>query len=86
VFSGTDISNDVVSDILQINVTITDDLDCTLDVEFKNETTGAVVTSIDYTLIEISDNVWQIILDSSQLSDGYYDITLYAKDLAGNIK
>ncbi|KKK51621.1 hypothetical protein LCGC14_3113120, partial [marine sediment metagenome] len=38
----------------------------------------------DYTVIELSNNNWQITFDSSQLPNGYYDIRLTSTDLAGN--
>ncbi|KKN00087.1 hypothetical protein LCGC14_1141340, partial [marine sediment metagenome] len=85
VFSNVVISSYIMSDICEINVTISDISQYTLGIALIQQSSGISISNIEFTLIELSENNYQITFDSSQLQNGYYDVRLTSIDLAGNV-
>ncbi|KKM28087.1 hypothetical protein LCGC14_1568200, partial [marine sediment metagenome] len=83
-FSEISTNGIIISDILEINATVTEDSDYDLSFVFKHNSSGSIISNIDYTMLMITQDKWSITLDSSQIPDGYYDIILTAIDFAGN--
>ncbi|KKN12641.1 hypothetical protein LCGC14_1014410, partial [marine sediment metagenome] len=86
VISNIAINSYIMSDICEINVTISDISQYTLGIALIQQSSGISISNIEFTIIELSENNWQITFDSSQLPNGYYDIRFTSIDLAGNVK
>ncbi|MFX1481274.1 MAG: hypothetical protein ACFFCI_24605, partial [Promethearchaeota archaeon] len=74
--------NQIENNLFEIIATLDDISKYFLSLECTNA--GMVTSSVEYSLIPISANEWQIILDTTSLSDGYNTIILTASDTVGN--
>ncbi|MFW9970897.1 MAG: LamG domain-containing protein, partial [Candidatus Odinarchaeota archaeon] len=76
-------SNIITNGLFEINATVTDNSDYSITVNCLHVSSNSVHLC-DYTLIETNENVWRIVMDSTDLQNGLYNITIYATDLVGN--
>jgi len=67
-----------------VNATIHDFFDYHLSITCVGSSSGIVYSDFDYSIIQIEGDLWQIILDTNQLDDGFYNISIIATDSAGN--
>ncbi len=74
----------MINDLCNIEVIVTDISTYSLDIKIISQISGIPFSDLEYTKIEISEDNWQIIFDTAQLPNGYYEIYLSATDLAGN--
>ncbi|KKN32875.1 hypothetical protein LCGC14_0809430, partial [marine sediment metagenome] len=74
------------NDLFEINFTISDSSEYTLAFQAYHIATNSYTSNFDFTVISVGSDVWQTLIASESLLNGYYNISVTATDIASNSK
>ncbi|MFW9873228.1 MAG: LamG-like jellyroll fold domain-containing protein, partial [Candidatus Thorarchaeota archaeon] len=85
IFSNVVSNYDYGNNLLEINATLTEISDYNISIDCLHLSSGIFAPYFEYSMIEIEEDQWQILIDSNWLQNGYYNIILRATDAVGNL-
>ncbi|NVM54331.1 MAG: DUF2341 domain-containing protein, partial [Candidatus Helarchaeota archaeon] len=75
---------EIASGLYTFEIFVDDLSEYDISLKVVDSDSGTVFNNLECTIIELESNIWQIIFDTSQLPDGYYDIYVIVVDNVGN--